>query len=208
MNIKVFVQGICETNCFLVWDGSEGIIIDPGGSPEELMKFLEKNSIALKYVINTHAHFDHILGNNLLVASTGAKLVVNRLDVDALRDPFFNLSAYFLEPFSSIEPDILMDDGDRLEFGGGEVVCIHTPGHTPGSSCFCFPEQKVVFTGDTLFKFSYGRVDFPGGDSGKMMSSLRKLLSAFEDDYMCYPGHGEMFRFGDVRSWLGEVMLG
>ncbi|MEN2998074.1 MAG: MBL fold metallo-hydrolase [Brevinematia bacterium] len=206
MNIETFVLGVNQTNCYLVWGESEGLVIDPGDDPKLLIDIVNARKIKLKYVINTHAHFDHIMGNNTLVSSTGAKLAINRLDVEMLSNAFYNLSAYFLSPFCSIKPDILLEDGSKLCVESEEFTVIHTPGHTPGASCIYFPERRVVFTGDTLFRFSYGRTDLFGGNAEDMLASLKKLLAILKDEDICLPGHGENFKFGEVRKWIEELV--
>lgn len=207
MKIKMLTLGDLGANCYIVWNDSGGIVFDPGGKPELILRVLGSEKIKLEYVINTHGHFDHILGNNLLIEKTSAKLGVNRFDVNMLGDPFTNLSSYVLGiSFQSVKPTMLFNDRDRILLGDDEFVCIHTPGHTPGSSCFYSAKNKVVFTGDTLFYFSYGRTDLPGGDQEVMFRSLSKLLEILKEDDICFPGHGEIFRFGDVREWLKNVI--
>lgn len=206
MNVEIFVLGVNQTNCYVVWDENEAIIFDPADHPDLIIEFIESRNLSVKYVINTHGHFDHILGNNVLVNSTGAKLVINRYDADMLTNAFYNLSAYMIKPFYSVAPSILVNDGDTLEIGGKKFVCIHTPGHTQGASCFYFKSENVVFTGDTLFKFSFGRTDLVGGDYDQMRNSLKKLLNTLKDGDLCFPGHGESFKFGEVKSWIEDII--
>ncbi|MFN4244541.1 MAG: MBL fold metallo-hydrolase [Brevinematia bacterium] len=206
MNVEVFVLGDLSTNSYVLWDEGIGIVFDPGDHPDLIMQFLEENNISLLYVLNTHAHFDHILGNNLLVSSTKARLGVNELDSEILTNAFYNLSAYMSKPFYSVKPSLLLKDGDKLEFLDKEIFCIHTPGHTPGSSCFYLPTENIIFTGDTLFKFSYGRTDLLGGNEVEMENSLRKLYYMLNDEDICFPGHGERFKFREVKLWLKEIL--
>ncbi len=206
MNIETFVLGDFEVNCYVVWDGNLGVVFDPGDHPDLIIEFLKEKNVSPIYVVNTHAHFDHILGNNLLVSSTGAKLVINEFDSEMLTDAFYNLSAYMSKPFYSVKPSLVLKDGDRLNFLNEEIVCIHTPGHTPGSSCFYFTDKKIVFTGDTLFKFSYGRTDLIGGNEIQMYNSLKKLYYTLDDNDLCFPGHGESFKFGEIKLWLKESL--
>ncbi|MGC8766130.1 MAG: MBL fold metallo-hydrolase [Brevinematia bacterium] len=207
MEVEVLVLGEFFTNSYIVWNDYGGIIFDPGYESDLILKKLRSKDLNLEYVINTHGHFDHILGNNLVIKETSAKLGINKLDADMIIDPIRNLSSYILGiDFRSIEPNIIFQDGSKLSLGDEEFLCIHTPGHTPGSSCFYFPKSKVAFTGDTLFKFSYGRTDLPGGDQNDLLESLKRLKDILPDDVVCFPGHGESFMFGEVREWL-EVII-
>ncbi|MCS7299216.1 MAG: MBL fold metallo-hydrolase [Spirochaetia bacterium] len=207
MKIQIFILGATQTNSYLVWQNNSGIVIDPGEHPDLILEFITKNNINLEYVINTHGHFDHIIGNNFLISKTGAKLVVNREDTSMLLDPFYNLSAYMDKPFYSFKPDVEVKDGDKIDSSYKEFSFIHTPGHTPGSTCIYLPDDNIVFVGDTIFKFSYGRTDLPGGNERDLRNSIKRLLSILKDDDLCLPGHGESFRFGEVRKWL-ENLLG
>ncbi|MCX8029423.1 MAG: MBL fold metallo-hydrolase [Brevinematales bacterium] len=206
MNIEIFSLGINQTNCYVVWDSGEGLVIDPADHPDLIIEFVKKKSIDLRYVINTHGHFDHIMGNNLLVSSTSAKLLVGKYDEEMISNPFQNLSAYFAKPFYSLKPATVLHDGDRISIGEIEFTIIHTPGHTPGGICIYSPHWNVVFTGDTLFRFSYGRTDLVGGNERDILLSLGRLLSILRDDDICFPGHGDSFRFGDVRGWLERLI--
>lgn len=206
MKIQVFVLGSTQTNCYIVWENNIGIVVDPGEHPDLILEFITKNNIKLEYVINTHGHFDHIVGNNFLVSRTGAKLVVNGEDTRMLLDPFYNLSAYMDKPFYSFKPDIEVKDGDKISVLGSEFSFIHTPGHTPGSTCMYLPDENIVFVGDTIFKFSYGRTDLPGGSERDLKDSIKRLLSILKDDDLCLPGHGDSFKFGEVREWLENLV--
>lgn len=206
MNIEIFVLGSLETNCYLVWNEGEAVVFDPADHPDLILDFLKSRNLRLKYVVNTHAHFDHILGNNFLLSNTDAELVINKYDKEFLINPFYNLSAYMTKPFYSRPPTMPVEDETILEVGGEKFVCIHTPGHTPGSSCFYFEDKHVVFTGDTLFKFSFGRTDFIGGNEELLMESLKKLFGILKDDDLCFPGHGDSFRFGEVKRWLKDLL--
>lgn len=206
MNIEIFVLGYLETNCYLVWNDKEAVVFDPADHPDLILDFLKSKNLELKYVINTHAHFDHILGNNFLLSNTNAELVINKYDSEFLTNPFYNLSAYMTKPYYSKPSTVLVDDNTVLEVGGEKFICIHTPGHTPGSSCFYFENKNVIFTGDTLFKFSFGRTDFVGGNEKLLIESLKKLFNILKDDDLCFPGHGDSFKFGEVKEWLKNLL--
>ncbi len=207
MEITVVVVGQNQTNCYLLSQEGKCIIIDPGDHPDLILEIIEKNNLEISGIINTHGHFDHILGNNEIMNKVNTELMINEFDIDYLLDPFKNLSAYILNrPFYSKSPTRILYDGDIVKFGNDEILCIHTPGHTPGSSCFYIEKQKIIFTGDTLFKFSFGRVDLVGGDAEKMKKSLKKLYSTIPGDTLCLPGHGESFMMKDLTNWLENIL--
>ena len=129
--------------------------------------FITRNNLSVKYVINTHHHFDHTLGNQAIVKETGAKLIQHKE--------------------STLEHDISVSDGDKIKFGNSELNVIHTPGHSKDSICLI--GDGKIFSGDTLFVGNCGRVDLPGGSSKELYHSLNDILSKLDDDLVLYSGH-------------------
>jgi len=142
-------------------------IVDPAFEVEKILKVVEKNKLKVKYIINTHSHFDHVSGNEEIVKKTGAKIIVHRL--------------------VKMKVDIFVDDNDVIKLGNLKIKVIHTPGHTPDSICLLV-ENKLL-TGDTLFVGECGRTDFPGGDSRQMYDSLFNKLMKLDNNIGIYPGH-------------------
>jgi len=177
MQIKRLIVGELETNCYLVISENEAGIIDPGGEAEKILKEIKDIKAVLKYIINTHCHFDHTLANEKIRKETGAKILIHRAEKD----------------FIDIEPDQLLNEGDEIKIGAVILKVIHTPGHSPGSICLIGPD--FIFTGDTLFKDGYGRTDLPGGSEKDLERSLEKLKKILESGTSVYPGHGEIFSF-------------
>jgi len=146
---------------------SEGIIIDPSWELDEIMRIVQKNNLKIKFIVNTHHHFDHTIGNETMHQETGAPIVQYKT--------------------STIKHDIEVSDGDMIKFGQSELLVIHTPGHSKDSMCLV--GDGKIFSGDTLFVGTCGRVDLPGGDAKELYHSLVNILSKMDDSLVMYPGH-------------------
>ena len=146
---------------------SEGIIIDPSWELDEIMRIVQKNNIKIKYIVNTHHHFDHTIGNDTIKKETGAPILQYKT--------------------STIKHDIEVSDGDKIKFGNSELTVIHTPGHSKDSMCLV--GDGKIFSGDTLFVGTCGRVDLPGGDARELYHSLVNVLRKMDDTLVMYPGH-------------------
>jgi glyoxylase-like metal-dependent hydrolase (beta-lactamase superfamily II) len=149
-------------------ESEEAAIIDPSWDLDEIFHELKKNGWKGKYVINTHSHFDHVLGNEQVAKVTGAKIMQHEN--------------------SNLEKDIGIVEGDTIELGGIKLRVMHTPGHSKDSICLLV-DGKCVFTGDTLFVGNCGRIDLPGGDPEEMYDSLFHRLAKLEESLIVYPGH-------------------
>lgn len=190
MKIFKYSVGVMGTNAYIILDGEtmEAALVDPGDEGDKLLSALESKGASLSYIILTHAHFDHILALSKIKKKTGASLLVHEDDAPMLADNSLNL----LSRFSGKEvvfpsPDRLLKDGDTVKLGCGTIGIIHTPGHTPGSICLSVGDDLI--SGDTLFRESIGRYDFPGGDYQTIMSSLQKIKE-LDVKGKIYPGHG------------------
>ncbi len=193
MKIEKFCVGDVATNCYLVYDEAllEGAIIDPGDSADKLLRAVNRLGISLKYILLTHAHFDHILAVGAIKAATGAQVVVSRedeylFDASASLSPFGAYGKELMHKFDFPGADIFAAEGTEVQFGGMTAHYMSTPGHTPGSCVIQIDD--TLFTGDTLFCGSCGRVDLPGGDSMQMLHSLKRLAE-LPGDYRVLPGH-------------------
>ena len=194
MQIKQFVVGDVSTNCYLVYDEKtlEGAIVDPGDNADRLIREIESANIKLKYILLTHAHFDHILAVGAIKRATGAQVVVSRkdeylFDASASLSPFGAYGRDLMNRFDFPGADIWMTEELALEFGGMKLKFHSTPGHTPGSHVIQL-DDSILFTGDTLFCQSCGRTDLPGGSWPVMLQSLKKLYN-LPGDYQVLPGH-------------------
>lgn len=188
--LKRIVMGPLSTNCYLLscTKTKETAVIDPAEESDILLELINDNKLALKYIINTHGHGDHIAGNRLLKEKYPAKLLIHISDKDMLTDPKNNLSIFTGAPTQSPLPDGYLEEGMNLKLGLLNLYIIHTPGHSPGS--VSIKVNNMIFTGDTLFKDSIGRTDLPGGSMTQIMNSIKEKLLVFDGDYEIFPGHG------------------
>ncbi len=201
MFLKRLVVGALETNCYLIGceKTKEAAVIDPGGEEavDLILNLLQKNNFNLKYIINSHGHIDHIIGNNLLKAKTEALLLIHRLDADMLVDGNKNISSFMGKEICSPHADKLLEEGDEISLGSLRLKLIHTPGHTPGGISLVV--NNIVFTGDTLFAGGIGRTDLPGGSYQDLKKSIKEKLLVLSDDKIIYPGHGPDSTIGEER---------
>jgi hydroxyacylglutathione hydrolase len=200
MIIKNLVVGHLESNCFVIADEKtkEALLIDPGDEPDRILDLLTKNNLKLKYIVCTHAHFDHVGAIPELKTETGARIVIHYDELDIYkhtREQAAVLWGFELEPLP--EPDMFVSEGDELEVGGLKFRILHTPGHSPGS--ICLYGEGIVITGDTLFAGTVGRTDLFGGNVQKLKSSFRKLM-ALGDEIRVFPGHGPQSTIGKERT--------
>ena len=195
MTLRTLCLGELDTNCHIVWDESgEAMIVDPADEVDEILSVVESEGLKVVAVVLTHVHFDHMLAAETVCAATGAPLCVGFGDEAALSDPIRNLSGVFeMCPPIRTQADRLLHEGDTIEVGEMSFAVIETPGHTPG--CICLLYDGVLFSGDTLFCDSIGRVDFPGGDIPAMIDSLRRLASMPKETQV-YSGHGPATTIG------------
>lgn len=198
MRITNLPSGALQANTYLAVDEktNEGFIVDPGGYNKVLTKEVRDNDVKIKYIILTHGHSDHICGVNEHKAEfPDAKIVAYKDEETMLENPNLNQSPGFGVPYST-KADILVSDGDELKVGDVTLKFIHTPGHTEGGMCIYVKEAKALFSGDTLFRQSIGRTDFPGGSYKEIMDSIRKKLFLLPDDTNVFPGHMGMTSIG------------
>ena len=201
MFLERLVVGALETNCYLISckKTKKAVVIDPGGEDEVelILNLLQIYNFDLKYVINTHGHIDHIVGNDLLKAKTEALLLIHKLDADMLVDANKNFSSFMGKEIYSPSADKLLEEGDEISLGTLNLIVIHTPGHTPGGISLVL--NNIVFTGDTLFAGGIGRTDLPGGSYQDLIKSIKEKLLILGDDRIIYPGHGPDSTIGEER---------
>ena len=200
MKIELYHVGPLDTNCYHLTceETGESVLIDPGGFPEAL--FRDNPRPLLRAILLTHGHFDHIAGVEEVVRLTGAPVMVHPLDAPLLGDSYLNGSAMFGMGMGSVKPDILLSEGEYIEFGQCGLTVLHTPGHTQGGISFHSPKDRIIFSGDELFRLSVGRWDLPGGSYRTLMDAIRAVFVPLPDDTVVYPGHGDSTTIGFERK--------
>ncbi|MGI0046496.1 MAG: MBL fold metallo-hydrolase [Nitrosotalea sp.] len=146
---------------------SEAVILDPSWDLDVVLNMIEKNNLKVKYIINTHHHFDHTIGNDAMVKKTGAKILQHNA--------------------STLKNDETVSEGDKIRFGNSELTVIHTPGHSKDSMCLV--GDGKIFSGDTLFVGNCGRIDLPGGSVKDLYHSLFDIVYKMDENLILYPGH-------------------
>ena len=190
MKIEMVKVGFIETNCYVVTDEEMGeiFIVDPGFEANKILKQIN-NKYKVKYILLTHAHYDHIGAVNAIKEKTGALVVCSKIASKTLNDPQTNLSfKHLFTNLTKINTDILIDDGASLTFGNDKITAMYTPGHTTADCSYFY--KNNIFSGDFIFKKTIGRVDFFNSNYELMLKSLKKL-SLIDGDYNIYPGHDE-----------------
>jgi glyoxylase-like metal-dependent hydrolase (beta-lactamase superfamily II) len=184
-----------EMNCYIYHDDNscEGILIDPGVFSEKEKQLLKSTisdkNINIKYIINTHGHLDHILGNSFAKETYNVPLLMHKDDLHMINNCKVQAEMFGIEVTDPPQPDEFITEETRLKVGETELEFLHTPGHSPGSICIIDHANKHVICGDLIFKNSIGRTDLPGGDFDILLASIDKLFSKCSDEYILHPGH-------------------
>ncbi len=202
MIVETFPVGPLQCNCTILGceEKKEAIVIDPGEDREKILEVLSRHELTVKYLLHTHAHFDHIgmagplkrEGHGKILLHQGDQFLYEALDEQA---GWFGLS---VPKGDSV--DHWLHPGEEISFGSESLKVLHTPGHTPGSCTFCLEKQKILFTGDTLFRGSIGRTDLPGGDSRQILHSIKEQILGLQEEYEIVPGHGR----NTTLSWESQ----
>ena len=207
MKYKIYnLETSLGTNTYLVWDeiSKEASIIDPSNEGRDVLDFIKDNNLKIKYIINTHAHYDHIGGNDFFKEKLNVPICTSKEASEAISDPKQNLSAYTGDEVSSSKADKILFDNDILKLGNKELNIITTPGHSAcGISIYC---DNLLFSGDTLFAESVGRTDLPGGNMNTLIKSIKEKLFILPDDTIVLPGHGGSTTIEDEK--IGNPFVG
>ena len=186
--IMKLVVGQLQENCFILFDeNKDAFVVDPGGSSENIIEAIEKNSLNIKYILLTHGHFDHVGAVAALVKKYKVPVYLSKEDRAFLESPKEVRASSFGMQIEAAEVDVFVKEGDEIPFSKGTIKVIETPGHTLGSVCYLF--ENYLFAGDTLFNGSIGRTDFPESDHSLMLESLKKLKK-LDDEIYVLSGHG------------------
>ena len=199
MIIKKLEVGPIMANCFILGCEStkEAVVIDPGDDADRILMELAKSELKVKYLINTHGHFDHVSANKRMKEATGAQIAIHPEDEPMLHELSQSALMFGLSSENSPPADILLKDGDEITFGEITLQVIHTPGHSQGG--ISLYTKGHLFSGDTLFAGSIGRTDLAGGDYDTLISSIQKKLLIFDEDTIVYTGHGPETTIGNEK---------
>jgi hydroxyacylglutathione hydrolase len=199
---KIFTVGPLQCNCSILGDEltHEAMVIDPGDQIDGILEILRQEKLTLKQIVITHAHIDHVGGAMKLKAATGAPILMNQNDYALLKMLDMQATWVGMKSPGAVQVDETVSQGRVLKIGEISSHVIDTPGHTEGSICVYFPEEKKLIAGDTLFAGSIGRTDLPGGSMEKIMRSLHTQVLALPDETEVIPGHGPNTTIGEERE--------
>lgn len=193
-------------NTYVIWDDEtkETAVIDPGchdtNEEIELEKFIDRNNLKIKYLINTHCHIDHVFGNAFVKEKYSPIFLAPEEDKFLLHNAVEQGKMFAIDVNPSPEPDEFIYDGMSIKLGNIKNEFLFTPGHTPGEYCIYFEDDKICITGDVLFREGIGRTDLWGGDTNTLLNSIRTRLFTLPDNVVIYPGHGEESTIGHEKT--------
>jgi glyoxylase-like metal-dependent hydrolase (beta-lactamase superfamily II) len=194
MILECLVVGPIATNCYIVGNGPEVAIVDPGGDAEAIIAQLKKRRLRPTAIYITHGHADHILSvGELADAFPDIKIYIHKDESSFLENPSENLSVFLGEAVTTPKATGLLSDGDDADMGGLAFKVLHVPGHSPGGICFYHKPEKgegILIAGDTVFEGSIGRTDFPHSNHNKFISKIKEKILTLPPDTMILPGHG------------------
>lgn len=181
------------TNCYIITDekSREVMVIDPAGDVDKIANMIDLVRGKLKYIYLTHCHGDHILGVRQLKEKCGGLVLIHRYDAEGLNNKDINLSRVIDIPEIVLEADSILDDNDLIHIGNLQFKVIHTPGHTKGGSSLYCEKEKCLFSGDTMFRGTWGRTDLPTSSMKDIMNSIINKLLVLPENTIVYPGHGK-----------------
>lgn len=196
LKIKTFVFNPFQENTFLLYDETnECVIIDAGNhnlnEKNELFTFIEEQKLTPKYLINTHCHIDHIMGNADVMEKYNIPSIAHQEDLPLIERANDMALAFGFQVKEPPKPDKFVVDSENITFGNSSLEVRHVPGHSPGSIAIIAKDERFAVVGDVLFKSSIGRTDLPGGDYNTLINSIKQKLFILDDDFVVYPGHGD-----------------
>ncbi len=193
MIVKGLTVGLLQENCYVLGceKTKKGVVVDPGDNGDAILMVVERTGLTIEKIINTHAHFDHVMAVNEVKDATGATFHLHQADLPILHDAPVRVQAWLGMTMDPVyEPDEFLEHGQTIRFGYQELEVRHVPGHSPGHVVFVDHRGRQVFAGDTLFREGIGRFDLPLADGHLLLRSIREQLMSLPDDYLIHPGHG------------------
>ena len=199
MDIKQFSIGALMTNCYVLSDSGEAVLIDAAIYDEEIAEYIKENNLMLKTILLTHGHFDHTFGAQQFADQFDAPIAIGNKDIDALDDPNLSGAIFFaISKMNKIEECAPLYEGDNIKIGNVELTVLDTPGHTIGGVSYY--TEGHLFSGDTLFERSVGRTDLANGSFEQIATSIKTKLYTLPDDTKVYPGHGGLTSIGYEKA--------
>ena len=198
MKVESIVLGSIGTNCYIVTneETKECFAVDMAECPQEYVNYIKNNGLEMKALFLTHGHFDHIMGLSDVMEDIKVPVYVEEADLPMMMDGESNLSSGYMRGGYQFADAVPVRDGQQLQIAGFQFRVIHTPGHTPGGCCYYMEQEDVLFSGDTLFRTSVGRSDFPGGSASALVRSVKEKLLILPEETHVYPGHMEETTIG------------
>lgn len=202
MVLEILPVGTLECNCSIFGDEStrKAMVIDPGADLPKIQAILERRGLSVEKIVFTHAHIDHIGAGAEFKRLTGAPTYLHRAELPVLASLPMQAQWLGAQTPEQVEIDHFLEEGDAVEFAGRAFEILFTPGHSPGSISLYSPQDKLIVSGDVLFRDSIGRTDLPGGDFQTLMGSIRDKLLPLDDDVKVIPGHGPETSIGRERT--------
>lgn len=205
MTVQSFTFNPFQENTYVIYDETqEAAIIDPGCyDPAEqrvLDQFVTQHNLTIKYLLNTHCHIDHVLGNAHVLAKYTVPFLIHKKEEALLRAVKTYSSNYGFQQYHEALPSGYLAEGDKINFGKTELEVIFLPGHSPGHIGFYHRTDKIILSGDVLFEGSIGRTDLPGGDFSTLIDSIHKKLFTLPDEVIVYSGHGSSTTLGEEKN--------
>jgi glyoxylase-like metal-dependent hydrolase (beta-lactamase superfamily II) len=204
LSIQVFTFNAFQENTYVLYDEThEAVIIDPGcsdrGEERALGDFISRQQLIPKYLLNTHCHVDHVLGNYFVQQTYRVPFLMHRLDEPTLRSVKLYAPLYGVNTYQETLPDSFLEEGDQVVFGNQQLKVLFLPGHAPGHVGFYHQAEKQLVAGDVLFQHSIGRTDLPGGNFETLIDSIHQKLFTLPDEVVVYPGHGPTTTIGEEK---------
>ena len=193
-------------NTYVAYDDTrECVIIDPGcyekNEQQELASFIENKNLKVIYLLNTHCHIDHVLGNQFVKDHFNVALLLHKDELVILNSNKALAPSYGIPNYQEAYPDEYIDEQDKVKFGDTELQVLFVPGHSPGHIAFYNKDRKICIAGDVLFQRSIGRTDLPGGDYDTLINSIHNKIFPLGDDVVVYCGHGPSTTVGEEKKY-------